>query len=66
MVYPPGIEHGGQERVVRAAGPDNKTKSSPPFLRRKDRKNLRILPRHQSIIVSTTQRKSKKRNPAAS
>ena len=36
-VPPPGIEHGGSERVVRAAGPATQRNPAPPFFRRKDK-----------------------------
>ena len=35
--YPPGIELGGSERVVRAAGPATQRNPAPPFFRRKDK-----------------------------
>ena len=35
--YPPGIELGGSERVVRAAGQAAKRNPAPPFFRRKDK-----------------------------
>lgn len=35
--HPPGIGHGGSERVVRAAGPATQRNPAPPFFRRKDK-----------------------------
>lgn len=37
MSHPPGIELGGSERVVRAAGQAAKRNPAPPFFRRKDK-----------------------------